>query len=334
MKFGVREICDVTFKTTTAGQKVGKTVFEKAGMPAFMIDTARTSSLEQASTTVYAQGGKGYNRLIAWEGEKTMTFTVEDALISPMGLAVLSGAGLINPSQADVTHVHVTLDKYLDATTGATTVTLADLREETGLELATKFNVCKSTSVPAYATVLDGSGAGIQLLTDVVSSGTADDTASDTFKVDANTNVTFTSTTGKGKTVKLDFYLIMSNGVTEIEIKPEDFGGFFYIEAQTLFRREDTGKDMAAEIIIPKAKVQSGFTFTMAASGYPSTFTFTMDAFPDYTRFNRTKKVLAAIQVLDTGSESADFKRLGTEHDNEKVKDRYVAEQKRFIEVD
>ena len=31
------------------------------------IDTAKTSSLEGAATTVYAQGGKGNPRLIAWE---------------------------------------------------------------------------------------------------------------------------------------------------------------------------------------------------------------------------------------------------------------------------
>ena len=36
----------------------------------------------------------------------------------------------------------------------------------------------------------------------------------------------------------------------------------------------------------------------MAGSGDPSTFTFTMDAFPDYTRFNKTEKVLATIQVI------------------------------------
>ena len=303
MKFGVREICDVTFKTTTAGQKIGKTVFEKAGMPAFMIDTARTSSLEQASTTVYAQGGRGYNRLIAWEGEKTMTFTVEDALISPMGLAVLSGAGLINPSMANVAHVHMTIDKFVDAN-GATEVTLDDLREETGLELATVFNVCKSTAVPAYATVLDGSGAGIEFKPNVTITGTASATASDTVEVKENQPATFTVADCANKTVKLDFYLIMSQGVTEIEIKPEDFGGFFYVEAETLFRREDTGKDMAATIIIPKAKVQSAFTFTMAASGDPSTFTFTMDAFPGYTMFDKTKKVMCVMQVIGTDDTS------------------------------
>jgi len=52
---------------------------------------------------------------------------------------------------------------------------------------------------------------------------------------------------------------------------------------------------MPAEFIIPNGKVQSNFTFTMASSGDPSTFTFTVDAMPDYTRFNKSKKVLAAI---------------------------------------
>jgi hypothetical protein len=37
----------------------------------------------------------------------------------------------------------------------------------------------------------------------------------------------------------------------------------------------------------------------MASSGDPSTFTFTMDAFPDYTRFDPTTKVLAAIQIVE-----------------------------------
>jgi len=39
----------------------------------------------------------------------------------------------------------------------------------------------------------------------------------------------------------------------------------------------------------------------MSATGDPSTFTFTMDAFPGYTYFNTNKKVLCAIQVADDG---------------------------------
>ena len=37
----------------------------------------------------------------------------------------------------------------------------------------------------------------------------------------------------------------------------------------------------------------------MAPTGDPSTFTFTLDAFPDYTKYNKKKKVLAAIQVIE-----------------------------------
>jgi hypothetical protein len=54
---------------------------------------------------------------------------------------------------------------------------------------------------------------------------------------------------------------------------------------------------MVAEIVIPKAKIQSNFTFAMASTGDPSTFSFVMDAFPAPTRFS-TKPVLCAIQVL------------------------------------
>jgi hypothetical protein len=37
----------------------------------------------------------------------------------------------------------------------------------------------------------------------------------------------------------------------------------------------------------------------MAATGDPATFTFTLDAFPGLTRFNPTKKVLAAVQIIE-----------------------------------
>jgi hypothetical protein len=299
MKFGVREIVDVVFKAADT-MKVGSKTFKKY-QPVFMIDTATTSSLEQATTTVYAQGGKGYARLIAWEGEKTMTFTVTDALMSPMGLKVLTGAGLINPSEKKPVHVHCTINKSL--LNGVATVDLEDLIEETGLDTATSFQICTLTDVQPYATKLDGSGAGIDWYSDVVISGAA---GAEFVEVNENTPATFTVKDDNGNaatgSVQLDFYLIMNNAnaVTEIQIEPSSFGGYFYVEAQTLFRREDSGKDMAAEIIIPRAKVQSAFTFTMAASGDPSTFDFVMDAMPGYTRFDHTKKQMCVIQVLGT----------------------------------
>jgi hypothetical protein len=90
----------------------------------------------------------------------------------------------------------------------------------------------------------------------------------------------------------------------QIEITADKFGGNYYLEASTLFR-DTNGVDMPAEFIIPNCKIQSNFTFSMASSGDPSSFTFTMDAFPDYTRFDKSKKVLAAIQIIkEAGSKS------------------------------
>ena len=112
MKFGVREICNVVFKAKS-DIKIGTTTF-KAGQPVLYIDTAKTSTVEGAATTVYATGGRGNTRLIAWEGEKTLTFTVEDALLSPIGFSVLSGAGLFSKNDVEV-HVHTTSAASIDA---------------------------------------------------------------------------------------------------------------------------------------------------------------------------------------------------------------------------
>jgi hypothetical protein len=102
-----------------------------------------------------------------------------------------------------------------------------------------------------------------------------------------------------GKDVFVDYYVTKTSNVTELQIDAETFAGYYYVEAATLFKKEDTGIDMPAEIILPKVKIQSNFNFSMASTGDPSTFTFTMDAFPDYTMFNPDKKVLCAIQIIN-----------------------------------
>ena len=77
MKFGVREVADVMLKAKVDNQVVGNKKFAK-GQPVCHFDTLKTTTVEGAATTVYATGGKGNPRLIAWEGERTLTFTMED----------------------------------------------------------------------------------------------------------------------------------------------------------------------------------------------------------------------------------------------------------------
>ena len=273
MKFGVREICDVVFKAKS-DVKIGKTVFRK-GQPVLYIDTATTSTLEGASTTVYAQGGRGNTRLIAWEGEKTLTFTVEDALLSPIGFSILSGAGLFKGSEKTTeVHVHATSSAY----TSDGSIDLSDALGSSEL-------ICATAPIFVSITEPDGSVTG-----ELIENVTVDETGKKIIGASIEA----------GKTVLVDYYIIKQAGnVSELQIDAENFAGYYYVEASTLFRDQNTGKDMPAEITIPNVKIQSNFTFTMAATGDPSTFTFTMDAFPGYTYFNPSKKVLCVIQVVE-----------------------------------
>ena len=124
-----------------------------------------------------------------------------------------------------------------------------------------------------------------------------------------------------GKTVMVDYYVIKKSAkVSEIQIDAENFAGYYYVEADTLFRRQSDGVDMPANITLPNVKIQSNFTFSMASTGDPSTFTFTMDAFPGYTYFDKKKKVLCVIQVVEdaTGS-AANWDTVMPHKDKEKI---------------
>jgi hypothetical protein len=270
MKFGVREICNVVFKAK-GDVKIGSTTFHR-GEPVLYIDTAKTSTLEGAATTVYATGGRGNARLLAWEGEKTLTFTVEDAMLSPIGFAILSGAGLFKGSEDQPTvHVHTT--SIAPVADGVIDVNQIIGKDEQICETA------KIYAIPMENEEVIGAPVECSLTEDSkISVGEA-----------FGASIAF-----------VDFYLVKkAEKVAELQIDAETFAGYYYVEADCLFKRKSDGYDMPATLTIPKVKIQSNFTFNMAATGDPSTFTFTMDAMPDYTFFNTTRKVLCAVQIIE-----------------------------------
>jgi hypothetical protein len=297
MRFGVREIANVVFKAKTA-VRIGNTTFA-AGQPVLYIDTAKTSTLEGSATTVYATGGRGNTRLVTWEGEKTLTFTVEDALLSPIGLAVLTGAGLIKgkANEGKLVHVHTTTYAQASATTGE--IDLSDA-------LGDNETICKTAPLFVLGTDADGSLTG-EMFT--IKEG------------DTITDSSITIADAKGKTVFVDYYVTKNAAaVSEIQIDAANFAGYYYVEADTLFRRQAGGVDLPANITIPNVKIQSNFTFSMASTGDPSTFTFTMDAMPGYTYFDKTKKVLCVIQVVEDAEGTAtDWTTVMGHTDDEKL---------------
>ena len=336
MKFGVREICDVVLKRKTGGY-FGKLYLDK-DMPVLYFDTLKTSSLEGQSTTVYAQGGRGNPRLVAWEGDRTVTFTMEDALISPESFSILSGAGFMDADEAHPIFVHTTEEVQVKDDT----LTLSHIPAKAGtlyIMLKNEDGSINTNRVPmaiplqldngddpSYLTgavlTLGGEGGAFKAWEsayntaheELINAGkvmsakmpqkTALQSVLDQYKTAENPSEVFdyvdgTNADNPGSVMYVDYYVKSTQYVKQIDIEAGKFGGSYYLEASTLFRDQGTGEDYPAEFVIPNCKIQSNFTFTMAPTGDPSTFNFTMDAFPDYTKFDKTKKVIAALQIVE-----------------------------------
>ncbi len=297
MKFGIREIANVVFRAKQA-TKIGSATFKK-GQPVLFIDSAKTSTLESAATSVYAQGGRGNTRLVTWEGEKTLTFTVEDALLSPISFAMLSGAGVVKglskDDETNKVHVHMT------STTTVGENGKIDLSDILGLD-----SICETAPIFVMEVEKDdGSLTGVTYTATV-------DAAIEKEKVQVQQKLTITdaSSTGgekvpeMGTPVMVDYYVLKgASKVTELQIDAESFAGYYYVEADTLFRAQKDGDDYPANITLPNVKIQSNWTFSMASTGDPSTFTFTMDAMPGYTYFDQKKKVLCVVQIIDDSND-------------------------------
>ena len=73
-------------------------------------------------------------------------------------------------------------------------------------------------------------------------------------------------------TVLVNCYTLAANEnkAMELQINAEDFAGYFYVEADTLVRRQSDGRDLPAILTIPLVKIKSNFSITMASSGDPS----------------------------------------------------------------
>lgn len=245
--------------------------------------------------------------------------------MSPTSFAMLSGAGLVHGKKTgdkNPIYVHATYDMVAETVNDKIVAKLTDEDRNGATIIVTK-------EAPIYPVTLDSAGAQANYLSAV--------TDKQVFTVDGKTLTAITlgdhgeiAAEGKtiafelgadepgdskqdaavkaGDTVRIDCYEVHYDEAYEMQIDAENFAGYYYIEASTLFRDEETGVDLPAEFVIPRGKIQSNFTFSMANNGDPSTFTFTIDCMPAYTKFNKKKKVMATLQVVDKTDTTHNYK--------------------------
>ena len=297
MKFGLREVCNVVLKARKDGTFLGKEF--KKGQPVLWFDSLKTSGLEGSGEIIYARGGRGNTKLVSWTGDREVTFTMEDALISPMSMALLTAGSLSKAGSENKIISHRTVEvkaSQRPSGSGPFQVNSEDLPKDFNIKSNYPISVIAEVEGVqyvggAFSNGMEANSIGIWNQTSVIAP----------FNKDVATNVAEGATPGYYM-VTLDYYVEKTSEMIQIDISPDSFGAGFYLEGETLFREYgEGGYDQAAEFIVPNCRVQSNFNFSMASTGDPSTFTFTMDAFPAYLDLNSTAgdKVLCAIQVFE-----------------------------------
>jgi hypothetical protein len=213
------------------------------GKPAIFFDTLKVATIENESENAEARGGMGNNKLMSWDFGRTATLTLQDALLSDTSLAMLSG------NQVKTTNINATgretLTTVLDGTAPASKVTL----QETPI----------AGSVTVFK-VVNG------VLTDEIPTG-----------ITIQTKDVKISTGAPAGTQVMVFYsyAVTNANASMITFSGNAFPAIYKVVGDTVVRSED-GIDRRMQFVIPKAKLQSNFSFAMDAENV-ATFDFSLE---------------------------------------------------------
>lgn len=246
-KFGAKEVMDVTLYDMETGK------------PVICFDTLKTSSISVSAEKVYARGGKGNPKLVTWELNKEATLNIEDALISPKSMELISGVA----TQVGAKTVYMRQDTQWD-TTGTKPVDKGDLypltcSDDGEIELAytpkeevAKINVYLKEE--DCVTPIDMTGASLS-----DKKITLDGTG---------------KTKAAGQKVVVYYTRETSDSAQTFVITSDKFAGTYKLVGDTVIRNADTGKDEPFQVIIPNLKWTSNLELGFSAEGDPSTTSF------------------------------------------------------------
>lgn len=235
-RFGSRDIHNVVIKEITTGK------------PVLYLETLTTSTTEVTAETVHARGGRGNPILISWDSDKEVVYNMQDALISPESLALLTGSELTKGSKP--AHKKEVL-------------TITESNGDLVVELT------KSPSI----------GSNLFIFKTKHGYDIGEELTSDDFSITDNI-ITFTGNVQAGDKIIVDYYFDAPMTTKSITITADKFPGYYMLEGETLWRRESDGKDLPALYTMPKIKIQPNFTIENAAAGEPAVFDFNVIAYP------------------------------------------------------
>lgn len=210
--------------------------------PAILFDTLKVSTIENESESAEARGGQGNNKLLSWDFGRTATLTLQDALLSDVSMAMLAGTAV------KTTGIQAVGREVLTA--------VAD-----GTAPAVKVSI-KDTPIASTITVFkaDGGVMGEEVTGFTVSSKD--------IKI---------ATGGAVGAQYMVFYEYIATGadVAQVTFSGNAFPATYKVVGDTVVRDEN-GLDRKMQFIIPKAKLQSNFSFAMDVENV-ATFDFNLE---------------------------------------------------------
>lgn len=227
MRYGLKEVANVIFFDITTNK------------PVVFFDTLKVSTIENTSESAEARGGQGNNKLMAWDFGRSATLTLQDALLSDVSLALLSGNAVTE------TNIDIVNREVLTAVSA------------TGIKVTCAETPKNIASVTVYKVANGIMGAEVTGFTLSVK------------------DITFPTGVVAGDQLMVFYTYTKASGASKITFSGNAFPATYKVVGDTIIRGED-GVDRKFQFVIPKAKLQSNFSLTMEAEN-PSTFDFTLD---------------------------------------------------------
>lgn len=236
-KFGAKEVMDVVLYDMQTNK------------PVIAFDTLKTSTIEVTSEKVYARGGKGNPKLITWEINKEGKLTIEDALLSPKSMELVSG---------------------LKSTTGKRAI---QMRQKTQWDTTGETPVDKGDIFPLTANasgVIELAYAPKETATNILVYEASDDCGTPLNMASATlSGKNLTVASAANKKVIVYYNYDSADTAQAFVIDSAHFSGTYKLVGDTVVRNVDTGKDEAFQVVIPNLKWTSNLNLSFAAEGDP-----------------------------------------------------------------
>lgn len=231
----------------------GKATFYslQSGKAIVTLDTLKTSGVETTGETVYAQGGYGNARLVGFSSNREARLPLQDALFDADVLAMLTGNAIKEGKQI--------IDYHEVKEVLSNKITLS--------------KTPKGAIVSVYKVNPDNTNGAEFTLGDPA-------TKELEFSVNGK-ELTFHSSVTNGTLIRVYYKVETAEDSKVITVSSDAFGGTFKLVLDVLVRDSADGKDYAAQLVVPRGKIEDNFTISLAVDGDPAVLDIPVECLKD-----------------------------------------------------